>query len=486
MTNIRFLLASLVIVLIGLLVIGFILLQRYNTVSQELGALQTSIAGTEQSVPSTGVEPFTIAFVSDTETLSRWDEVLEMIAEEGADMLVHQGDYIDGTNPQTMVSPTFDNLIGEEIEDASGGEGGVFNCDHELKGIRCILGGDFPVLGSAVGKELPPELAEYFLENLGRIERQGGRWGGCVMHGNPGDPGVRMRGCHNGDNLEDSRTADYWVRQNGITLVFQNSQPDLTWVPQVLENDNNIWKLCLWHGNHIDFQTGDKGHGYDGKDHALPYEMYRNCAEAGALIINGNEHNYSRTCVMEDIGNIKNGGPRFPNRVNREPGTSLENHGAICPNAGTPNEVAMDIVEELEIGPGKTMVIVSALPGYAWREYQGQVPSMIEQDTFRHDNDGWWATIFTRNRYCRNNCTRADLSGQDPDAFVLGMYPPVKIEEPEEAPWDPYSDGHGVLFITFNYNGDPYKAHGYFKKLIPDPDTGRRIVDEFIITYNPS
>jgi hypothetical protein len=93
--------------------------------------------------------------------------------------------------------------------------------------------------------------------------------------------------------------------------------------------------------------------------------------------------------------------------------------------------------------------------------------------------------MFTLNRYCRNNCTLADLSGQNPEAFVPGMNPPTKVTEPAEAPWDPYSDAHGVLFITFNYEGDPYQAQGYFKKLVPDPDTGVQIADEFIVTYVP-
>ncbi|HZW04456.1 MAG TPA: hypothetical protein VFF68_11055, partial [Anaerolineaceae bacterium] len=357
--------------------------------------------------------------------------------------------------------------------------------DRDLLGIRCVLGADFPVLGSAVGKSLPEELEDYFYGTLERIEAAGGSWGGCVRDGDPGDPGVRMDGCYNGDDLASARAADYWMRWRGVTLLFQNVMPDASWAPSVLGGDENIWKVCLWHGNHIDFQTGVKGNGYDGRDHSLPYAVYRGCVDEGALVINGNEHGYSRTCVLEDIGNLSNGGPSVPNRVNRKPGTELENHGAVCQSAGLPNDVAANTIEELEIGPGRSMVLVSAAPGYAWREYEPAVESLLEQDTYRHEQDGWWATMFTLNRYCRNNCTLPDLSAQNPDAFVPGMNPPQKVEQPADAPWDPYSDGHGVLFITFNYQGDPYRAHGYFKKLKPDMETGRRIVDEFIITYRP-
>lgn len=485
-------LLSIVLVLVagtGLFVlVDFI--QRYAEMQRDLETSRlegTSVAATLQALtePNLRAEPFTIAFVSDTETMSRWDEILELIRAEGAEMIIHNGDYVDGINPETMEPATLEDLISAPVLDADGRPTGEFDCDRQHLGIRCVLGADFPVLGSAVGKSFSPELEDYFFDTLQRIESQDGTWGGCLRDGEIGEPGVRMNGCFLGDNLSDARAADYWVRWRGVTMVFQNVMPDTTWVTNILQADDNVWKLCLWHGNHTDFQTGSKGSAYDGRDHSLPYEMYQNCANAGALVINGNEHVYSRTCVLEDIGNMENGGPGTRNRVNRRPGTDLENHGAVCPSAGLPNEVAANTVEELEIGPGRTMVLVSALPGYAWREYVPSIESEIEQDAYRHENDGWWATMYTLNRYCRNNCTTADLSAQNPDAFVPGMNPPQKVERPPEAPWDPYSDAHGVLFITFNYQGDAYKAHGYFKKLNPDPETGREIVDEFIITYRP-
>lgn len=485
------LVVGLAVVIGGTFLLGLAeLVRRYQALALDLETTRaegTAMAATLRAVtiPDDAAEPFTIAFLSDSETLSRWDEVLAFIKAEGAEMIVHQGDYVEGINPQTLQPATLDDFFSQEILDEDGSPTGELNCDRELQGIRCVLGKDFPVLGPPVGKSLPPPLADYFLKNLERMESQGGVWGGCVRVGELGDPGVRMNGCGEGDELYSARAGDYWVRWKGVSLAFQNAMPDPSWIPNAFREDKNIWKVCLWHGNHIDFQAGSKGNGFDGRDHSLPYEMYRNCADRGALIINGNEHGCSRTCILEDIGSTKSGRLSDPNRVNRKPGTALENHGAVCQSAGLPNEAAADKVEELEIGPGRSMVLVSALPGYAWRAYAPSVESQIEQDTYRHQYDGWWATMFTLNRYCRNNCTLADLSGQNPDAFVPGMNPPQKVTEPAEAPWDPYSDGHGVLFITFNYQGDPYRAHGYFKKLKPDPDTNRQVVDEFILNYRP-
>ena len=44
---------------------------------------------------------------------------------------------------------------------------------------------------------------------------------------------------------------------------------------------------------------------------------------------------------MRSINHPANGGPSIDNRVNREPGTELEGHGAVCPYAGAPNEEAI-------------------------------------------------------------------------------------------------------------------------------------------------
>jgi predicted phosphodiesterase len=104
-------------------------------------------------------------------------------------------------------------------------------------------------------------------------------------------------------------------------------------------------------------------------------------------------------------------------------GNEKEGHGAIG---------EADIVE---VGPGRTFVFVSGMGGTGIRAFGAS-----------HEDDTWWATQYTSNVYTVNG---------------------VAVDE--------YEPELGVLFIDFHVDGDPYKAHGYFKNL-----TGE-MIDEFTI-----
>jgi hypothetical protein len=84
-------------------------------------------------------------------------------------------------------------------------------------------------------------------------------------------------------------------------------------------------------------------------------------------------------------------------------------------------------------------VFVSGLGGKSIRNYQAST----------HDDDGWWATIYTGNRYCFNTCTDVDLLRQDKSQDIAS-----------------YNAEYGALFITFYVDGDPRKARGYFKNIL--------------------
>ena len=57
------------------------------------------------------------------------------------------------------------------------------------------------------------------------------------------------------------------------------------------------WKICTWHMNQHDFQTGHK-HDDVG---FVPYDL---CRSAGAMIVNGREHVYARTTAMSSLSLI--------------------------------------------------------------------------------------------------------------------------------------------------------------------------------------
>jgi len=85
----------------------------------------------------------------------------------------------------------------------------------------------------------------------------------------------------------------------------------------------------------------------------------------------------------------------------------------------------------LRVAPGATFVFVSGLGGASIRDQERCLPS-----TYPYGCNGEWASIYTSNQGAQ----------------------------------------YGALFIEFNVDGDPNKAHGYFK------DIDGRVVDDFTVT----
>jgi hypothetical protein len=64
----------------------------------------------------------------------------------------------------------------------------------------------------------------------------------------------------------------------------------------------------------------------------------------------------------------------------------------------------------------------------------------------QHDDDTWWATVYTSNYYLRAGTTVAKSCALIGSRVVQGYT-------------------FGALFITFNAGGDPNKAEAYFKTI---------------------
>jgi len=102
--------------------------------------------------------------------------------------------------------------------------------------------------------------------------------------------------------------------------------------------------------------------------------------------------------------------------------TSMTNQ-TIDPTCSSPTQLC--------VGPNRSFVAVSGIAGKSIRVQQRCFPS-----TFPYGCNGVWASIYTSDQ----------------------------------------GANHGALFITFNYQGDPNKAHGYFKNI------DGQVIDEFDIT----
>ena len=303
-----------------------------------------------------GAPPFKVAFIGDTgydphdtpALDSGFEQVLALVRSEEAQLLAIAGDFSYQKNPDAA-RVYFDT-------------------------INRLLGSSFPVLGADGNHDDWSQYQPFF---QARLESMG-----------------LSRTLIAGD--------EYGLRFGGVQWAILGERGNAAFIRTQFANADDTWRVCMWHKNMHDMQTGDKRDEMD-------WATYRACQDAGAIIATGHEHAYARTLTLTDLGN------------------SAAGHGAI------------GIPDRLEVRPGHTFVFVSGLGGKSLREYQ----------CAKHDDDTWWATVYTSNYYLKAGASVAKrcVKGSVQKAAVVKGYT------------------YGALFITFNAGGDPHKAEAYFKTI---------------------
>ena len=294
-----------------------------------------------------------VAFIGDQGLVGDGLSVLELIRDEGADFVIHAGD--------------FDYLNDPAAWDAQ---------------IDATLGEGYPYFVSVGNHDLPAWAGADGYQD--RVRARLSQIDDVVCAGDLGvNSSCRYRGL-------------FFVL-SGVGTLGEHGEDYLR---AALAQDRSMFRICSWHKNQHDMQVGSK-------TDEVGWGAYQVCQEQGALIINGHEHSYARTLNLTDVGNVNAG------------------HGAL----GDP--------AHLLLAPKMTAVIVSGLGGHSHRPF-----------TQDHEADTWWASIYALNLQVKNGVT----AGTD-----------AEIES-------------GALFIEFNVDGDPSRAHGYFKTI------GHKIVDDFDVT----
>ena len=202
---------------------------------------------------------FRVAFIGDQGLGPDAITVLNLIKDEGAQIVLHQGDFDYVDNP-----------------------------DAWDKQISDVLGSDFPYFAS-IGNHDVIELSGYQEKLYDRLEK------------NPdvvcnGDLGVKSSCTYKG-------------------LFFILAAPGLvgsdhdSFIEKQLSDNDSTWKVCSWHHDYrhmIDLDlkvwyTGVEGFEYFDKN--TGWEVYENCKNAGAIIANGHMHTYHRTQTLINIEN---------------------------------------------------------------------------------------------------------------------------------------------------------------------------------------
>jgi len=191
---------------------------------------------------------FTVAFIGDQGLGTNAVAVLNLIKNEGADAVIHAGDFDYHDNP-------------------AGWDGQ----------INSILGPDFPYFSSPgnhdTGRFYGSDGYQEFI--AARMNRLGISW--------DGDLGVKSSFYYQGIFIV-------------LTAPGVFSTNHSAYIRDRLATDNSIWRISSWHKNQRLMQVG-------GKTDETGWGVYEESRRGGAIIATGHEHSYSRTHLLSNFEN---------------------------------------------------------------------------------------------------------------------------------------------------------------------------------------
>jgi len=198
-----------------------------------------------------------IAFIAD----QGWEEapgslagpraVLQMIKNEGADLVVHQGDFDYLDNPVAWMAQINQSLGPNYPYLASPGNHDTLRWNGST-GYRALLESRATRLNNA-WTGIYGEMSSILFKGV------------RILMGAPG----------------------YFGRSNETYAEYFREQ---------LAVSEERWRFCGWHANQTLMQTG-------GKDDEVGWGVYEACREGGAIIGTGHDHVYSRTYLLSNMSN---------------------------------------------------------------------------------------------------------------------------------------------------------------------------------------
>jgi len=184
---------------------------------------------------------FTVAFIGDQGASSDALAVLALIKSEGADMVLHQGDFDYHDDPAA-----WDQRIND------------------------VLGPEFPYFAS-IGNH----------DTLGWIGYQA----------KLADRLARIPEAHCTGDLGVKSSCRYQGLFFILAGVGVRGTDHESYIRDELAQSDAIWRICSWHKNQKNMQIGAKGD-------ATGWGVYEACREGGAMIATAHEHSYERTKTL--------------------------------------------------------------------------------------------------------------------------------------------------------------------------------------------
>jgi len=192
-------------------------------------------------------QDFKVAFFADQGLGTEAEDVLKLVKSEGAELVVHSGDFEYKSSP-----------------------------DAWEKQIDDILGADFPYFAS-----------------IGNHDEDA--WGGS--NGYQSKIYDRMRRV-NVTTCSGEVGVNEVCSYKGLVFVLSGAGTKGTNHARFIEESfgvhGGIWRFCSWHKNMKKMQTGSK-------TDETGWDVYEKCREMGAFIATGHEHEYSRTKLLSNF-----------------------------------------------------------------------------------------------------------------------------------------------------------------------------------------
>lgn len=338
---------------------------------------------------------FTVGFAGDGLADETTYAVMRLMKAEGVDMVVIPGDW-----DHSSLSSSFVNQM------------------------NSIFGSNFPIVGSKGNHDTWANVWNFVAD---RLEKMGV------------NPVI--------DNYDNKNYS--FIFNNIHFVVLGDGDAGTTtannyasFVNEQFSNSNSLWRVCVWHRAGVkNFTTDPSGRAMTSvvnKPNEMGSAVYEACRNAGAFIIMGHAHNYSRTKTIMKYQDLN-------------PSQGLS---GIISDTSIPNN-------NPQVSLGRNFAIVSSLLGRSGRQFSCD----------HHNQDTWWSSIYTNNYYLKNginlakDCTADSVRGTYGYVYSENVYPVGQI--------DSYTNG--VLIIKFNH-GVATQAQAYFKNIDQD------IVDEFTIS----
>ncbi|MDF1661216.1 MAG: metallophosphoesterase [Planctomycetota bacterium] len=191
-------------------------------------------------------KPVTIAFIGDQGYGKNSRAVLELIKAEGADCVLHQGDF-DYRDRPVRWEKQINDVLGEKFP--------YFACigNHDEEAF------------------FGPNGYQSFI--AARLKRLGMEY--------QGDPGVRF----------SLTFKTIFMVFSAPGLLGNDPKLDAVFIRDQFSRSSAPWRVSSWHKNQRDMQAGGKGNG-------TGWDVYEESRRAGAIIATGHEHSYSRTHLL--------------------------------------------------------------------------------------------------------------------------------------------------------------------------------------------